>query len=63
MTRRILCDKCGAEVTGNQRSELHLRWSELDEEGRLLDNGHYSQDLCKKCYKKALAAHKWIQDD
>lgn len=47
--RKIICDRCGAEITGNRIGYVAVNWRETRDDLLMQDNPYEHMDFCECC--------------
>ena len=49
--RKIICDRCGAEITGDRIGYVEVNWRAASDNSFLKKNPYEHSDFCEKCMK------------
>lgn len=49
--RKIICDRCGAEITGDRIGYVAVNWRAASDNSFLKKNPYEHSDFCEKCMK------------
>lgn len=49
--RKIICDRCGAEITGDRIGYVEVNWRAASDNSFLKGNPYEHSDFCEKCMK------------
>ena len=49
--RKIICDRCGAEITGDRIGYVEVNWRAASDNSFLKENPYEHSDFCEKCMK------------
>ena len=52
--RKIICDRCGAEITGPRIGYLAANWRLASDDSLMQDNPYEEKDFCENCMKNIL---------
>lgn len=47
--RKIICDRCGAEITGDRIGYVAVNWRAASDNSLMQDNPYEEADFCEKC--------------
>lgn len=49
--RKIICDRCGAEITGDRIGYVAVNWRAVSDNSFLTESPYEHADFCEKCMK------------
>lgn len=50
--RKIICDRCGAEITGNRIGYVAVNWRSASDNSLMQDNPYETADFCEACMRR-----------
>ena len=52
--RKIICDRCGGEITGSRIGYLAANWRSASDDSLMQDNPYEAMDFCENCMRNIL---------